>query len=346
MGAFINIETPVIENFLGIFKAFSKIGLGSMESLRKALPTVSFDEFEHHIGHDVILELDKMPSIKAYKIKPSGKTYDVVACDTSVIKLADGPFGYLAALRGSVVRKGSSGDIESWIIGPLIFFVSLEDSMPLLASVSEFMGVQPMNEDFETVHKSISSLLEKWLQRSLASTFSDSILLFDGSLTAGPADNSLQLIRETLSEAERNDNVVLAFSKSTHLSYMGIRITSLLPNLDPPCVVDVSDAVCSPLRMHKFGRILVSHLSKTFFPYRLDVSGRKIDDCLLAIGNLISSDALIYGYPETLLLAHNYCTFNKLDVLALQKLLRQEFNIDVFNMGDVRDSLFNPLDGQ
>ncbi|PUA31745.1 MAG: hypothetical protein B9J98_05340 [Candidatus Terraquivivens tikiterensis] len=343
MGELVNIQSPIFENFLGIFKAFSEMGLGSMESLKGVLPVIRLDGY--HVGHDVILELDNMSSIKAYRTKPSGRACDVVACDTSVIKLAEGPFGYIAALRGSVVRRRGSGGVESWVIGPLIFFVSLDDNRPLLAFVSEIMGVQPMNEDFESIHKSLSSLLEKWLQRSLASTFSDSILLFDGSLTAGPADNSLQLIRETLSEAERNGNVVLAFSKSTNLSYLGTRITSILPSLDPPCVVDVSEAVCSPNKMHKLGRILVSHLSRTFFPYRLDVSVREVEDALLAIGNLLSSDALVYGYPETLLLAHNYCTFNKVDVLALQKLLRQEFNIEVFELGDVRSSLFNPLDG-
>ncbi|MEM4675225.1 MAG: DNA double-strand break repair nuclease NurA [Nitrososphaerota archaeon] len=345
MSTLINTDTTIIENFLGVFKAFSKMGLGSMENLRKALPTISIDEFGYYVGHDAMLELDKMASVRAYRLKPSGRTCDVIACDTSVIKLAEGPFGYLAALRGSVVRRKRSGGIESWMIGPLIFFVSFEDNLPLLTFMSELVNGQPLSEKFETIHKSISSLLEKWLQRSLASTFSDSILLFDGSLTAGPADNSLQLTRETLSEAERNGNVVLAFSKSTHLSYLGTRITSLIPDLDPPCVVDVSDAICSSPKIHKLGRILVSHLSRTFFPYRLDVSEREVDGALHAINNLLSSDALIYGYPETLLLAHNYCTFNKLDVLALQKLLKQEFNVDTFDMGDVRSSLFNPLDG-
>jgi len=345
MSTLISTETPFIENFLEVFKAFSKMGLGSMENLRKTLPVVSIDGLGHHIGHDVMLELDKMASVRAYKVRPSGKACDVIACDTSVIKLAEGPFGYLAALRGSVVRRKKSGSIESWIIGPLIFFVSLDDNLPLFAFMSELMDGQPFSENFETIHRSINSLLEKWLQRSLASTFSDSILLFDGSLTAGPADNSLQLIRETLNEAERNGNVVLAFSKSTHLSYLGTKITSLVPELDPPCVIDVNDAVCSSPKIHKLGRILVSHLSRTFFPYRLDVSGKEVEDVLYTIGNLLSSDALIYGYPETLLLAHNYCTFNKLDVLALQRLLKQEFNIDTFCIGDVRSSLFNPLDG-
>ncbi|MCS7135634.1 MAG: DNA double-strand break repair nuclease NurA [Nitrososphaerota archaeon] len=345
MSTFIDTETPVIENFLEVFKAFSKRGIGSMENLRKTLPIVSIDEFGHHIGHDVILDLDKIPSVRTYKLKPSGKVCDVVACDTSVIRLADGPFGYLAALRGSVIRRKRSGGIESWIIGPIIFFVSFDDNLPLFTFMSELADGQPLSENFETIYRSISTLLEKWLQRSLASTFSDSILLFDGSLTAGPADNSLQLTRETLNEAKRNGNVVLAFSKSTRLSYLGTRITSLVPDLDPPCVIDVSDAVCSSNKVHKLGRILVSHLSRIFFPYRLDVSEREIDDVLYAIGNLLSSDALIYGYPETLLLAHNYCTFNKLDVLALQKLLKQQFNIDVFGMCDVRSSLFNPLDG-
>lgn len=345
MTTLINTETPIVENFLEVFKAFSKMGLVSMENLRKVLPTISINGFGHHIGHDVMLELDKMASVMTYKLRPSGKMCDVIACDTSVIKLAEGPFGYLVALRGSVIRRKKSRGIQSWIIGPLIFFVSFEDNLPLFTLMSELVNGQPLSENFETIHKSISSLLEKWLQRSLASTFSDSILLFDGSLTAGPADNSLQLTRETLTEAERNGNVVLAFSKSTHLSYLGTRITSLVPGLDPPCVIDVSDAVCSSSKIHKLGRILVSHLSRTFFPYRLDVSEREVDDALHAISNLLSSDALIYGYPETLLLAHDYCTFNKLDVLALQKLLKQEFNIEAFDIGDVRSSLFNPLDG-
>ncbi len=345
MNIFINIETPIVENFLEVFKAFSKMGMGSIENLRKTLLTISIDGFYHHIGHDVIVEFDKIPPLKAYKVRPSGRMCDVIACDTSVIKLSEGPFGYFAALRGSVVRRKRSGSIESWIIGPIIFFVSFEDNLPLFTFMSELVEGQPFNESFETIHRSIGSLLEKWLQRSLASAFSDSILLFDGSLTAGPADNSLQLIREALNEAERNGNVVLAFSKSTYLSYLGTRITSLVPNIDPPCVIDVSDAVCSSLKIHKFGRILVSHLSRTFFPYRLDVSEREMDDALCIIDNLLSSDAIIYGYPETLLLAHNYCTFNKVDVLVLQKLLKQKLNIDSFNMGDVRSSLFNPLDG-
>lgn len=345
MSTLINADTSIIESFLEVFKAFSKMGLGSIENLRKGLPTINIVEFGHHVGHDVMLELDKMPSVRAYKVNPSGRVYDVIACDTSVIKLAEGPFGYLAAVRGSVIRRKKSGSIDLWIIGPLIFFVSFRDNLPLFTFMSELVNGQPFSDDFETIHRSVCSLLEKWLQRSLASTFSDSILLFDGSLTAGPADNSLRLIHETLNEAKRNGNVVLAFSKSTHLSYLGTRITSLVPNLDPPCIIDVSDAVSSFPKIHKLGRILVSHLSRTFFPYRLDVSEREMGDALSAISNLLSSDALIYGYPETLLLAHNYCTFNKLDVLTLQRLLKQELNVDAFDIGDIRSSLFNPLDG-
>ncbi|MEM3631161.1 MAG: hypothetical protein QXY18_07105, partial [Nitrososphaerota archaeon] len=74
-----------------------------------------------------------------------------------------------------------------------------------------------------------------------------------------------------------------------------------------------------------------------------DIAPFSKDKHIEALGILLNNDAIIYGYPETLLLAHVLSTFNKIDVIGFQRLLASEFNFPIYENEDIRETLFQPF---
>ena len=95
---------------------------------------------------------------------------------------------------------------------------------------------------------------------------------------------------------------------------------------------------------HILGEVYVAHLSKVFFPFRIDVATRGNINSVSLVEDLLKSDSLVDGYPETLILAHQYSTFNRIDILSMQSSIETITSHRIINYPDIRESLFAPLD--
>src|SRR3989304_957978 len=96
------------------------------------------------------------------------------------------------------------------------------------------------------------------------------IILFDGSLTSGTIDTPVQRMKEILSTARRNKNTVLAFSKATSLRINGYLITDLLPERDPPYLLETTGLRFKPPFI-LLGDVYVARLNKANIALRLDI---------------------------------------------------------------------------
>ena len=168
-------------------------------------------------------------------------------------------------------------------------------------------------------------------------------MLFDGSLTSGTIDTPTHRMREILSAARRNQNVVLAFSKATSMRSNGYLITDLLPNGEVPYLLETLGirfkAPTVPL-----GDVYVARLQKTNMAFRLDIdcevpAPRRIE----AVEKLLGNDVFQQGYPETLRLAHILCTFTANEVLAMQHFITRRHGIQIVNRPDMHRLLFGPF---
>jgi hypothetical protein len=189
----------------------------------------------------------------------------------------------------------------------------------------------------------LASLLERWMQLMLARTATDGLLLFDGSLTSGTIDTPVQRMREILSTARTNGNTVLAFSKATSLRSNGYLITDLLPERDPPYLLETTGVRFKPPTI-PLGDVYVARLNKANLAFRLDID-REIpyNERIEALEKLVGNDVFQQSYPETLRLAHILCTFTANEVLAMQHFITRKHGIQIVNRPDMHRLLFGPF---
>lgn len=304
------------------------------------------DEEDEHddncLAEHVLRMLDR---VKLIKVDNKGIKKPLIACDTSVVKVAEVAGRKVLALRGALAYR-NDGKVGVTVIGPYLLQVA-EDSKELVYDY--LMSLIPDLEPQDVIHSldylvsNVGNIFERWLQLNLVRSVRSSIILIDGSLSLGSPQSSERLMDMIVDDADSNKNYIVALSKSTKLRLIDRKITCIDASTDPPYLIDVNDAVKEHKKLRCAGKIYVAKLSKVSFPFRVDLSPSA--DPVSTLSSLLVSDFLIYGYPETLLLAHAYCTFTKADVIGIQSMLSSRFNLKVFDDLEVRQTIFYPFDG-
>ena len=234
-------------------------------------------------------------------------------------------------------------------LGPFIFHITEENKNAVYNNLERAY----FNVQYGETHQSaptlmqmptrLASLLERWLQTMLAKTVTNGLILFDGSLTSGTIDTPVQRMREILTTARRNKNTVLAFSKATTLRTNGYLITDLLPEHNPPYLLETTGLHFKP-PIVILGDVYVARLNKANMAFRLDID-REVptQDKMEAVEKLLGNDVLQQSYPETLRLAHILCTFTANEVLAMQHFITRKHGIQIINRPDMHRLLFGPF---
>lgn len=176
-----------------------------------------------------------------------------------------------------------------------------------------------------------------------AKTATNSLILFDGSLTSGTFDTPVQRMKEILNTARKNHNTVLAFSKMTCLRVNGFLITDRLPQHEPPYLLETTGLQFKPPTT-VLGDVYVARLNKANYAFRLDID-REIpqQQRMEAVAKLAGNDLYMQSYPETLRLSHILCTFTANEVLAMQHFITRKHGIQMVNRPDMHRILFGPF---
>lgn len=286
------------------------------------------------------LQLKRQP----LPLKPCQEETLIAAVDTSTIKIGETSTGIIIAVRGANVWK-QNRTYHYKRLGPFIFHITEDNKKEVYNSLERSY----FNTSYATNHLStpnllqmptrIASLLEHWLQTMIARTATNGVILFDGSLTSGTFDTPVERLREILTTARRHGNTVLAFSKATCLRVNGYLITDLLPEHEPPYLLETT-GLRFKAPMVLLGDVYVARLNKANMAFRLDID-REIPfpERITAMEHLVGND-VFQSYPETLRLAHILCTFTANEVLAIQHFIMRKHGIQIVNRPDMHRLLF------
>ncbi|MEM2765496.1 MAG: hypothetical protein QXG75_00005, partial [Candidatus Caldarchaeum sp.] len=91
------------------------------------------------------------------------------------------------------------------------------------------------------------------------------------------------------------------------------------------------------------GSVYVSHLSSTPTPFRVDVASTTSDEEVFT--HILSSEPMVHGYPESLILAHQLAKLRWIDVVGIRAGLESHAKLRFASDIDVRSMLFAPIEG-
>jgi len=283
-------------------------------------------------------------TIQSIPLKPVKEETTIVAIDASSIKIGETNEGIICAIRGTIVWK-EKNRYKYLRIGPFPLHITEENKMEvyqLLRQHSLNISTEPPNHsNLVNMPVRLGNLLERWIKMEISCASQNSIILWDGSLTAGTADNPTKTIAQVLEIARNRLNTVLAFSKTTHIRLLGHRITDLTGHCKPPYLLQINEIPPTAGPIHFLGDIYVAKLAKSMWAFRLDIDREVLPEQQIeAVQRLLGNDILFYGYPETLRLAHIYSTFTATEVIGIQRFLTKQCKIEILNRPNIRRLLF------
>ena len=345
-----NFPQPIIDASLP--QRFTELSIYSLRHIPNQPFQLNQQNFQQNSAGQGLqtIQLEKRCTSKPQPIplKPRLEETVVAAVDTSSMKIGETDTGTLIAIRGANVWKHRR-NYRYLRFGPFIFHITEENRKEVYNTLQNAY----FNLHHESSHHSspshsqmqtrIASLLEKWLQKMLSETLSSGLILFDGSLTSGTADAPTQRITEILSTAREGGNVVLAFSKMTRLSLNGYRITDLPSKHKPPYLLQMAGIKPKP-PLSFLGDVYVARLAKGSYSFRLDIDKETpFERRIKAVEKLLGNDVVSQGYPETLRLAHIFCTFTANEVIAMQHFIARRYGLRIVNRPDMHRLLFGPF---
>ena len=270
----------------------------------------------------------------------------VVGVDTSTLRLGELSDGVLCALRGAIVLL-EDGRYRYVRYGPFVFLLGYDTLVS--SRYLENLGLPPFSGEpnIDNLLKRVRNLLERWLQFNVSTSVRNAFILIDGSLTAGTPDNPSRELERILDNTRRSDSVLIAISKKTRLRVNNQSLTDLLEEKRDPCLLDVDDDVREqfpPYPVRFLGRVFVGKLARLGYPFRIDVD-RQIPATAATdeFCQLMGTDIVDQGYPETLRLAHIFSTFTATDVLAMQAFATAHLGVQLVPKVALRRSLFGPF---
>jgi len=284
-------------------------------------------------------------------LKPSLMETPITAVDVSSIRIGETTTGILLAIRAAIVWKNQRHHGYRYLrIGPFPFHITEENKAEIYQlfrqySLDTLTPNTTSTPNLLHMQTRITTLLERWLQMNIATHSQNSLILWDGSLTAGTSDSPTHIIAQLLETARNRFNTVLAFSKITRLRLSGHRLTDLIQKGKPPCLLEMDGYPVAPTNtIHFLGNIYVAKLTHGNCSFRLDID-RKLprEQAVEAIQRLIANDQVSESYPETLRLAHIYSTFTANEVIAIQRLLAQTHHLKTITRPNIRRLLFGPF---
>ena len=293
-----------------------------------------------------IMKIQQPSTIKTIPLEPTLDEKPVVAVDVSSIRLGETETGELCAIRGAIVWK-EKNRYKYQRIGPFPFHITEQNKKEIHKLFRNHrIGI---SEDTRTpnianMQARIGNMLERWLQLGISCSAYGTIILWDGSMTAGMVDSPVDEVARLLETARNRLSTVLAFSKNTNLRFSGHKLTDYAKKAVPPCLLQINGfpSPSGPVRL--LGNVYVAKLTRGVCSFRLDID-KKVprEQGIGAVQSLLGSDLLVQSYPETLRLAHIFSTFTATEVIGIQRFIAHQYGLKIVTRPNVRRMLFGPF---
>ena len=236
-------------------------------------------------------------------MKPNHQETIIAAVDTSTIKIGETSTGIIIAIRGATVWK-QNHNYRYTRLGPFIFHITEDNKHEVFNTLErayfpfQYSSNHQSAPNLMQMPTRLASLLERWMQTMLAKTVTNGLILFDGSLTSGTIDTPSQRMKEILSQARKNRNIVLAFSKMTTLRVNGYLITDQLPDREPPYLLETTGLRFKPPTILQ-GDVYVARLNKANYAFRLDIDKEiPVPQRMEALEKLVGNDLYNRATPK------------------------------------------------
>jgi hypothetical protein len=268
-------------------------------------------------------------------IRPIKENALVAAIDSSSIKLAETEDGSLYAIKCGVATAYASHSLMHFKIGPVLFYLS--EKTVHESELEERLSRLVLLDD-DLAKRLIRVRVERSVQKEIASHFTNSIILVDGSLKASIFEERDRSIRKISESSVLRKNMLVGISKSTRLKALD-RAAAPLTKVPGPAYIEVDDIIKSLIR-NTIGSNLMVKLEKGSSPIlRADIVG----DTSQSLGMLLGNDVVAGGYPETLRLAHHISTFTSTEVTCLRSHILNNYNVTELAAEDIRRTLLGSI---
>jgi len=286
-------------------------------------------------------------TIQSIPLKPIKEETTIVAIDVSSIKIGETNEGIICAIRGTVVWK-ERNRYKYLRIGPFPLHITEENKTEihrLLRQHSLSMPTEPIHySNLINMPTKLGNLLERWIKMKISCASQNSIILWDGSLTAGTASSPIKTISQTLEMARNHLNTILAFSKNTYLRFLDHQSTISTCSFQSPYLLEINDLPTKTGPFSLLGKVYMTKLTRNGCSFRLDIDKEIPNELRIeAVEKLLGNDLLFQSYPETLRLAHIFSTFTAIEVIAMQRFLVKRCGLKILNRPNIRRLLFGPF---
>jgi hypothetical protein len=298
---------------------------------------------EHVADATPIIKIQYPSTIKTIPLQPTVDERPVVAIDVSSIRIGETETGELCAIRGAIVWKEKTR-YKYQRIGPFPFHITEQNKKEIqkLFRNNHFEFSEAPN--VINMQARMGNLFERWLQLGISCSAYGTIILWDGSMTAGMVDSPVDEMSRLLETARNRLSTVLAFSKNTNLRFSGYKLTDYAEKAVPPCLLQINDLPVPSGPVLLLGDIYVAKLTRGVCSFRLDID-KKVpqEQGIGAVQSLLGSEVLVQSYPETLRLAHIYSTFTATEVIGIQRFIAHQYGLKIVTRPNVRRMLFGPF---
>jgi hypothetical protein len=192
--------------------------------------------------------------------------------------------------------------------------------------------------DDDLAKRLIRVRVERAVQKEIASHFTNSIILVDGSLKASMFEERERSISKISESSVLRKNMLIGISKSTKLKALD-RAAAPLTKVPEPAYIEVDDIIKSLIR-NTVGSNLMVKLEKGSSPIlRADIVGNRSQ----SLGMLLGNDVVAGGYPETLRLAHHISTFTSTEMTCLRSHILNNYDVTELAADDIRRTLLGSI---
>jgi hypothetical protein len=269
-------------------------------------------------------------------IRPIKENALVAAIDSSSIKLAETEDGSLYGIKCGVATAYAGHTLMHFKIGPGLFYLS--EKTVHESELEERLSRLVLLDD-DLAKRLIRIRVERAVQKEIASNFTNSIILADGSLKASIFEERDCRISKISESSVLRKNMLIGISKTTKLKALD-RAAAPLTKVPGPAYIEVEDIIKSLIR-NTIGNNLMVKLEKgTSTPIlRADIVG----DVGRSLGILLGNDVVAGGYPETLRLAHHISTFTSTEVTCLRSHILNNYDVTELAADDIRRTLLGSI---
>jgi hypothetical protein len=269
-------------------------------------------------------------------IRPIRDNALVAAIDSSSVKLAETEDGSVYGVKCGVATAYAGHTLMHFKIGPVLFYLSektiheseLEERLSRLVIL-----------DDDLAKRLIRIRVERAVQKEIASHFTNSIILVDGSLKASIFEERERSISKISESSVLRKNMLIGISKSTKLKALD-RAAAPLTKVPGPAYIEVDDIIKSLIRNTVGSNLMIKLEKGSSSPIlRADIVGDKSQ----SLGMLLGNDIMAGGYPETLRLAHHISTFTSTEMTCLRSHILNNYDVTELAADDIRRTLLGSI---